>query len=401
MKRKKWYESTKLRRNPKYSKRGGDVGEKMVLDFCKNEFPYADSIHHSIRIPDPNTHQSKGEVDVILCLPKAVFFLEVKHWKGEIDADEHGEIFQVNKPKKEVFSIIKRKSESARRMFLSKFSDSIGDIYPLVVLSHDKCHLSDRVKNLRNIVPLRDLSARIKKFEDYVDEDVSKKLRKNRTEMFESFGTWDFIEFQNKSMLIGDIKNFNESIDRKKIRSFRTFFRRGLISTIIRGPLIDVEYCYRDGTTVISEIKPEFVLDMNIPWESSFRKIPMEEISLMTFGYKDEIDWLERTKKINIKKEKRKKRKKALNEGELNKKYKVGQKLIGTIISHLPDKDNERKVVGLMVSIIENQVKGLVPNKELPRQEFIPVFYKVGNEIDVEIISITKKGLRFKVIIED
>jgi len=285
-------------------------------------------------------------------------------------------------------------------MFLSKFSDSIGDIYPLVVLSHDKCYLSDRVKNLRNVVPLRDLSARIKKFEDYVDEDLSKKLRKNRTEMFESFGTWDFIEFQDKSMLIGDIKNFNESIDRKKIRSFRTFFRRGLISTIIRGPLIDVEYCYRDGTTVIREIKPEFVLDMNIPWESSFTKIPMEAISLMTFGYKDEIDWLERTKKINIKKEKRKKRKKVLNEGELNKKYKVGQKLIGTIISHLPDKDNERKVVGLMVSIIENQVKGLVPNKELPLQEFIPVFYKVGNEIDVEIISIRENRLRFKIIID-
>jgi ribosomal protein S1 len=77
----------------------------------------------------------------------------------------------------------------------------------------------------------------------------------------------------------------------------------------------------------------------------------------------------------------------------------VGQKLIGTIISHLPDKDDERKVVGLMVSIVENQVKGLVPNKELTmRQEFIPVFYKVGNEIDVEIISITKKGLRLKLI---
>ena len=107
--------------------------------------------------------------------------------------------------------------------------------------------------------------------------------------MFESFGTWDLIEFQNKSMLIGDIKNFNESIDRKKIKSFRTFFRRGLISTIILGPLIDVEYCYRDGTTYISEIKPEFVLDMNIPWESSSIKIPMEEISSMNFGYKDEI----------------------------------------------------------------------------------------------------------------
>ena len=400
MKRKKWYESTKLKRNPKYPKRGGDIGERRVLEFCKNEYPYADSIHHSIRIPDPNTHQSKGEVDVILCLPKAVFFLEVKHWKGDIDADEHGEIFQVNKPQKEVFSIIKRKSESAKRMFLSKFSESIGDIYPLVVLSHDKCHLSNRVKKLHNVVSLRDLSDTIKIFEDYVEDDISKKIRKYRTEMFESFGTWDLIEFQNKSMLIGDIKNFNESIDRKKIKSFRTFFRRGLISTIIRGPLIDVEYCYIDGTTVISEIKPEFVLDMNIPWESSFRKIPLEEISLMKFGYKDEIDWLERTKKINIKKKKRRKRKKELNEGELNKKYKVGQKLVGTIISHLPDKNDERKVVGLIVSIVENQVKGLVPNKELPLQEFIPVFYKVGNEIDVEIISISEKGLLFKRIID-
>ena len=218
--------------------------------------------------------------------------------------------------------------------------------------------------------------------------------------MFESFGTWDFIEFQDKSRLIGDIQNFNESIDRKKIKSFRTFFRRGLISTIIRGPLIDVEYCYIDGTTVISEIKPEFVLDMNIPWESSFRKIPLEEISLMNFGYKDEIDWLERTKKINIKTKKRRKRKKELNEGELKKKYKVGQKLIGTIISHLPDKNDERKVVGLIVSIVENQVKGLVPKKELPLQEFISVFCKVGNEIDVEVISINKEGLIFKLIID-
>ena len=400
MKRKKWYESTKLKRNPKYPKRGGDIGERRVLEFCKNEFPYADSIHHSIRIPDPNTHQSKGEVDVILCLPKAVFFLEVKHWKGDIDADEHGEIFQVNKPQKEVFSIIKRKSESAKRMFLSKFSESIGDIYPLVVLSHDKCHLSNRVKKLHNVVSLRDLSDTIKIFEDYVEDDISKKIRKCRTEMFESFGTWDLIEFQNKSMLIGDIKNFNESIDRKKIKSFRTFFRRGLISTIIRGPLIDVEYCYRDGTTYISEIKPEFVLDMNIPWESSSIKIPMEEISSMNFGYKDEIAWLERTKKINIETKKRRKRKKELSEGELKEKYKVGQKLIGTIISHLPDKNDERKVVGLIVSIVENQVKGLVPKKELPLQEFISVFYKIGNEIDVEIISITKKGLRFKIIID-
>ena len=395
----RWYDSTKLGRCPKYSNRGGDVGERNVLDFCKNKFPYADSIHHSIRIPDPNSHQSKGEVDVILCLPKAVFFLEVKHWKGKIDADENGEIFQVSGTKKEVCSIIQRKSESAKRMFLSKFSESIGDIYPLVVLTHDKCHLSDRVKKLHNVVSLRDLFTRIKKLEDYVEDDISKKLRIKRTEMFDSFGTWDFIEFQNKSMLIGDIKNFNESIDRKKIKSFRTYFRRGLISTIIRGPLIDVEYFHRDGSKEICEIKPDYVVNLNIPWESSSTKIPMEEISLMTFGYKDDIDWLESIRVINRKTKKRKQRKKKLNQNELNKRYEVGQKLIGTIIHQIPDKDDGNKIVGLMVSIVENQVKGLVPKQELPLQEFMPLF-QIGKEIEVEVASINKKGLRFKLIID-
>lgn len=397
IRRKKWYDSTKLGRCPKYSNRGGDVGERKVLDFCKNKFPYAESIHHSIRIPDPNSHQSKGEVDVILCLPKAVFFLEVKHWKGKIDADENNEIFQVNGSKKEVCSIIQRKSESAKKMFLSKFNESIGDIYPLVVLTHDKCHLSDRVKNLNNVVSLRDLFSRIKKLENYVEDDVSKKLRIKRTEMFNSFGTWDFIEFQNKSMLIGDVKNFNESIDRKKIKSFRTYFRRGLISTIIRGPLIDVEYYYRDGSKVIREIKPEYVVNLNIPWESNSTKIPMEEISLMTFGYKDDIDWLESIRVNNGEKKKRKQRKKKPNQDELNKRYKLGQKLIGTIIHQIPDKDDEKKIVGLLVSIVENQVKGLVPKQELPFQEFMPLF-QIGNEIEVEITSINKNGLRFKLI---
>ena len=87
-----------------------------------------------------------------------------------------------------------------------------------------------------------------------------------------------------------------------------------------------------------------------------------------------------------------------LNLGQLNKRYNVGQKLIGTIISQLPDKNDEEKVAGLLVSIVENQVKGLVPKKELPLQEFIRVFYKVGKEVDVEIISITNKGLKFKLI---
>ena len=74
----------------------------------------------------------------------------------------------------------------------------------------------------------------------------------------------------------------------------------------------------------------------------------------------------------------------------------MGQKISGTVIHHIEDIEKPDHVVGLLVSIVENQVNGLVPKTELPRQEFIPL-YRVGAEVLVEITSITKKGLRLRI----
>ena len=88
---KSWYTRTESGRRPKYPGRGGDAGEEITVKYCKKKFHDADSILHSIRIPIPETYQNKGEVDVIISLPKATFFLEVKHWKGLIDVNDEGE----------------------------------------------------------------------------------------------------------------------------------------------------------------------------------------------------------------------------------------------------------------------------------------------------------------------
>ena len=68
--------------------RGGDAGEEITVKYCKKNFMMLIASYIPIRIPIPETYQNKGEVDVIISLPKATFFLEVKHWKGLIDVDD-------------------------------------------------------------------------------------------------------------------------------------------------------------------------------------------------------------------------------------------------------------------------------------------------------------------------
>ena len=94
-------------------------------------------------------------------------------------------------------------------------------------------------------------------------------------------------------------------------------------------------------------------------------------------------------------KRRKKKRKEKLDLRQLKEKYKIGQKLSGTVVHHLPDNNNPDHVRGLIVSIIENQVNGLIPKSELPLQEFMPLL-RVGTEVQVEIIGFRKEGLMLR-----
>ena len=113
----------------------------------------------------------------------------------------------------------------------------------------------------------------------------------------------------------------------------------------------------------------------------------------MEFGYKNEIDWLEDSKD---RRPTSRTRKRGLSLTELKREYKIGQKLTGTVIHHLQHREHSDIVVGLLVSIVENQVKGLIPAKELPAQELLPLL-GVGAEVQVEVVSIRKEGLRLRI----
>ena len=392
---KSWYTRTENGRRPNYPGRGGDAGEEMTLKFCKKKFHDADSILHSIRIPIPETYQNKGEVDVIISLAKATFFLEVKHWKGLIEVDDEGKFYTSKISGKAIQKSIERKTNSAKRMFISRFGCSIGDIYPLIVFSHDKCKFSDKLSRKSNVVRLRDLHNRIRELEEGIADELEKNVRENRECMFQSFGTWDTVSFEDGSSLIGDIINQGQKINRKKMKTLTTSLDRGLISTIFLGPKVKLGYSMRDGSLQSEEIGPNSTIDLNIPWENQKKSIPLEEIHRLEFGYEDDVDWMDNPSDRGLKKA-TKKRKKKLNLSQLKVKYKVGQKISGTVIHHIEDNEKPDHVVGLLVSIVENQVNGLVPKTELPRQEFIPL-YRVGAEVLVEITSITKKGLRLRI----
>lgn len=392
---KSWYSRTKSGRRPKHPGRGGDAGEEITLKFCKKKFHDADSILHSIRIPDPETYQNKGEVDVIISLAKATFFLEVKHWKGVVDVNAKGEFNTRKISGKAIQKRIERKTNSAKRMFISRFGCSMGDVYPLIVFSHDQCRFSDKLDRKPNVVRLRDLHTRIRELEEGIADELEKNVRENRESMLQSFGTWDTVSFEDGSSLIGDIINQGPKINRKKMQSITASLDRGLISTIFLGPSVKVVYSMRDGSLQSEELGPNSMIDLNIPWENQKKSIPLEEIHRLEFGYEDDIDWIDNPLDRGLKK-RIKKRKKKLDLSQLKVKYKVGQKISGTVIHHIKDNDKPDHVVGLLVSIVENQVNGLVPKIELPRQEFIPL-YRVGAEVLVEITAITKKGLRLRI----
>ena len=198
-----WFVRTKVGRRPNYPKRGGDLGEEIVLEYCERKFPDASSILQSIRIPDPDTYQSKGEVDIIICLSKATYFLEVKHWRGLVDANHKGEFYTEYVSGKPIQDRVQKKADSAKRMFRSRFGKSIGDVYPLIVFSHDQCRLSDNLNRKSNVLRLRDLSAVIRELEEGVGDELDESVVGSIEIMLRYFGTWDNISFDEGSYLIG------------------------------------------------------------------------------------------------------------------------------------------------------------------------------------------------------
>ena len=115
----------------------------------------------------------------------------------------------------------------------------------------------------------------------------------------------------------------------------------------------------RDGSLQSEEIGPNSTIDLNILWENQKKSIPLEEIHRLEFGYEDDVDWIDNSSDRSLKKA-TKKRKKKLNLSQLKVKYKVGQKISGTVIHHIEDNEKPDHVVGFLVSIVENKVNGLV-----------------------------------------
>ena len=120
------------------------AAELNVLEAAK-ALPGVVSVHHGIRIPNPQMSLGSGEVDVLCVTNRACLLIEVKNFIGTISLQD-GDIIQYkgSKPRndsKEILPLIERKANDLRR-WGCRCSKTQLEVVHLVVLSNPQANLS-------------------------------------------------------------------------------------------------------------------------------------------------------------------------------------------------------------------------------------------------------------------
>jgi hypothetical protein len=352
-----------------------------------------------VRIPDPRSARSKGEVDVVLLTDRGIVLIEVKHWKGVVSLDDDGDdiVQRARKPKKPI-SRLRDKCEMLKRMTVSRYSESVGEVFPLVVLTHRACRRSEEVRRLHTVCGLHELESKLDSLLgelDPVDANHSKRMGT----MIPSFGTWDSIEYEGGAKEIGDFEGQSSlplDWDRKSLASVEVKVQGGRVATLLRGPRLEVVRRGRDGAVTTSLQPAGAGVRLHQPWKGRRAKeVPIEHISRAEFGYSEPVDWasmIETTHEGG-----RDTRPKEVS-GDPLSRFKEGDVVVGTVVKHLRGDDGT--IHGTLVSLVENQVTGKVSTREMSMvPEMYEHFYRIGNQVDVRILGIRGKkaiSLRFE-----
>ena len=395
-----WYDRTMEARSRSmgFRKASWDAEERVLQGASAHRRAIA--TFQGVRIPDPRSIKSKGEVDVVLLTDRGIVMIEVKHWKGDVSLDDDGDdiVQRVRRPKKPI-SRLRDKCEMLKRMAVSRYSESVGEVFPLVVLTHRACRPSEEVRRLHTVCQFHELESKIDSLLGGLDPaDASHSKRMG--EMIPSFGTWDSIEYGGGAKEIGDFEDKSLPLGwyRKPLASVEVKVRGGRLATLLRGPRLEVVRRGRDGEVTTSLQPKGAVVRLHQPWERKGRRakeVPIEYISRAEFGYSEPVDWasmIETTHEGG-----RDTRPKEVS-GDPLSRFKEGDVVVGTVVKHLRGDDGT--IHGTLVSLVENQVIGKVSTRELGMMpEMYEHFYRIGNQVDVRILGIRGEkaiSLRFE-----
>ena len=400
-----WWHRTQLERSKALHPREAKsmAAELNVLEAAK-KLPGVVSVHHGIRIPNPQMSLGSGEVDVVVITNRACLLIEVKNFIGTISLQD-GDIIQYkgSKPRsdsKEILPLIQRKASDLQRWGASLFGNASLEVVHLVVLSNPQAELEYNVLNHPNVATLKTLEAKVSYLLQSHPELHHSEIASVQT-MAEMFGTWDTLETEAGLVVNGDIidTDLPEGWTRKDLASVEVEILGGKWKTLLRGPKISVTLHRRDGTAETIITRPTLSVRHRQPWGKSGLDgkglYPLEHFSRIVFGHENlvEIDekgfrtmsiasqHLEKLPQPSSSKE-------PAHEADrkaLAKRYPVGTITSGVVQRHLKSEDGS--VHGMLVSLVERELNCLLPHRVVREinPDFLDAFYSVGAVLEVRI----------------
>ena len=384
----KWYNQVKNHRLPlpiDWKKEEANKAELKVLEMVRNNNLTICTFHQK-RIPDVNKIKGFGEIDVIAITKKAVFAIEVKNWTGEIDI-VNGNLIQTNrKPNsRNVFDHISTKADNIKFVYLSEFGEELFEVKPLIVMTNKNCKFSKSVEEHPMIVKLPELTNKITKTVEKL-EDYDSKTTDKLIQIIEKFPTWDTVILENTREEIGDLTEDSIPLDwkRENYASIDVSIPRGLISTLLFGPQIKISKITHDNSIEEEIIKPaNYNIKLRRPTiDSKFIEFPITKIKSINYGYYGVFDWQSFS---------------ANNKQNQNQKvendFKVGGIYHGRIADDLD--------YAYLIVLREKKVTGLLFKDSLNvHVDFLDSFYSLGQTVKVKIKKFSNKK-RSKCILKE
>jgi len=373
--------------------------ELQVLKLVEG-FEFVKQAFHAVRIPDPNRNRGSGEIDVLALTERGFVLIECKNYRGKV-VRHNGDIIQeklLKQGKKaHIINKLRDKQRNLKLCALSVLQDDAFEVGMLTVFTNPTVELGPEVQNLASVATLENLQAKMWKTIEQrplLSDEISDKYAM----LADICGSWDSISFPGGKTNIGDIDDSNLPTKwcRTMISMLKVRIVGGLISTILRGPRIELEAHMRDGTILKEISKPNFEVKHTTPWKSKaiddLGMFPVEYLDEVSYGHNDsslemiDVSINGANSKLSVKQQA------FAKPNKTGSRYSVGKEVKGTVKHHFTDKNGE--IYALNVSLTERGKYGRLKCKEMTNisHQWIPIIYSVGNPISVTIKRIDEEG---------
>ena len=373
--------------------------ELQVLKLVEG-FEFVKQAFHAVRIPDPNRSRGSGEIDVLALTERGFVLIECKNYRGKV-VFHNGDIIQekllMQGKKAHIINKLRNKQRNLKLCAISVLQDDAFEVGMLTVFTNPTVELGPEVQNLANVATLENLQAKMWKTIEQrplLSDEILDKYAK----LADVCGSWDSISFPGGKTNIGDIDDSNLPTKwcRTMISMLKVRIVGGLISTMLRGPRIELAAHMRDGTILKEISKPKFEVNHTTPWKSKgiddLGMYPLEYLDEVSYGHNDSSLEMLDVSRIGTNSKPSVKQQAVAVSTKTESRYYVGKEFKGTVKHHFTDENGE--IYALKVSLVERGKYGRLKCKEMANisHQWIPTIYAVGNPINVTIKRINEEG---------